>query len=74
MFHFSHKMSSGKKMRRPPPLPLTLPPNEDQWGPGGAPLQPGGVMGPPPVPPPQSNIGKIIMNKRIITKTFTWLK
>jgi len=49
-------MSSGKKMRRPPPLPLTLPPNEDQWGPGGAPLQPGDVMGPPPVPPLQSNI------------------
>jgi len=49
-------MSSGKKMRRPPPLPLTLPPNEDQWGPSGAPLQPGDVMGPPPVPPLQSNI------------------
>ncbi len=53
-------MSSGKKMRRPPPLPLTLPPNEEMQWQGGAPLQPGDVMGPPQVPPLQSNIGKII--------------
>ena len=51
-------MSSGKKVRRPPPLPLTLPPNEDEgWR---APLQPGDVMGPPPVPPLQNNIGNLL--------------
>jgi len=43
-------------MRRPPPLPLTLPPNEEMQWQGGAPLQPGDVMGPPQVPPLQSNI------------------
>ena len=50
-------MSSGKKIRRPPPLPLTLPPAEEEWRQGGPPLQPGDIMGPPQVPPLQSNLG-----------------
>jgi len=47
-------MSSGKKFKKPPPLPLTLPANneiqgEPDWK---MPLQPGDIMGPPlPLPP-----------------------
>ena len=39
-------MSSGKKFKKPPPLPLTLPSNneESDWK---LPLQPGDIMGPP---------------------------
>jgi len=44
-------MSSGKKSKKPPPLPLTLPATnpDDIWVPP-CPLQPGDVMG-PPLPP-----------------------
>jgi len=42
-------MSSGKKFKKPPPLPLTLP-TEDSFNPQGSPVQPMGVMGPPMVP------------------------
>jgi len=44
-------MSNGKKSKKPPPLPLTLPCSnpEDVWPP---PLQPGDVMGPPAMIPP----------------------
>jgi len=48
-------MSSGKKVRRPPPLPLTLPPNEEEWRNVPAPLQPGDIMGPPAIPPLNKN-------------------
>ena len=50
-------MSSGKKFRKPPPLPLSLPTNNEdpEWK---LPLQPGDIMGPPlpvlPVPAPQT--------------------
>ena len=44
-------MSSGKKFRRPPPLPLTLPPNEEEWRNNPVALQPGDLMGPPQIPP-----------------------
>lgn len=39
-------MSSGKKFKKPPPLPLTLPTNNEEpdWK---LPLQPGDIMGPP---------------------------
>lgn len=43
-------MSSGKKFKKPPPLPLTLPSGDEEWK-GAAPLQPGDIMGPPPIPP-----------------------
>lgn len=47
-------MSSGKKFKKPPPLPLTLPSNTElpdtvDWK---VPLQPGDIMG-PPLPPLQ---------------------
>ena len=44
-------MSSGKKLRRPPPQPLTLPPIEDEWRSNPVTLQPGDIMGPPQIPP-----------------------
>jgi len=48
-------MSSGKKFKKPPPLPLTLPSNSDlpdgeDWKVPGS-LQHGDIMG-PPLPPP----------------------
>ena len=40
-------MSSGKKFKKPPPLPLTLPSNTEELQPDWKPLQPGDIMGPP---------------------------
>ena len=61
-------MSSGKKFKKPPPLPLTIPKNneETEWKLPNVGLQPGDIMGPPlpvlPVAPPTISLQDLVIS------------
>ena len=65
-------MSSGKRFKKPPPLPLTIPKNneESEWKlpAAGLPLQPGDPLGPPlpvplPVAPPTISLQDLVISE-----------